>query len=187
MPDAHFNPSRRKSRRRALDVLRRRRPPALVLVVCHGNICRSPFAAGLLARDLAPAGVRIESAGFIGPGRSCPPDAVTAAARRGVDLSAHRSALLTAALARSADLILVMDEAQGRAIRERFGRAPGDIVVLGDLDPATTATRVIRDPVAQDLAVFVESYARIERCVAALVAALALPRRSSVATGDRCP
>jgi protein-tyrosine-phosphatase len=131
--------------------------------------------------------VRVESAGFIGPGRSCPPEAVTAAALRGVDLSAHRSALLMADLARSADLILVMDELQGCAIRERFGRAPSDIVVLGDLDPATTATRGILDPVEQDLAVFVESYARIERCVAALGAALALPRRSSVATVERCP
>ncbi len=143
-----------------------------VLVVCHGNICRSPFAAARLAGYLAPAGVRVGSAGFIGPNRPCPPEAVTAAARRGVDLAAHRSRLLTADVARRADLIVVMDPAQGRTIRERFGRLLRDIVVLGDLDAAPLARRTIHDPVDQSLEVFEQSYARIERCVVELVHAL---------------
>jgi protein-tyrosine-phosphatase len=165
-------------RRRALDAVRRRRLPAVVLVVCHGNICRSPFAAALLARDLAGRGVRVESAGFVGPDRSCPREAVTAAARRGVDLSAHRSALLMADSVRSADLIVVMDPAQGQAICDRFGRLCRDVLVLGELDPVTQATRVILDPVEQGPEVFAESYERIERCVGELV---------TVLTGDRCP
>jgi protein-tyrosine phosphatase len=140
--------------------------------VCHGNICRSPFAAARLAGYLAPAGVRVGSAGFIGPNRACPPEAVTAAARRGVDLAAHRSHLLTADAARRADLIVVMDPAQARAIRDRFGRLLRDIVVLGDLDPAALARRTIQDPVDQSLEVFEQSYARIERCVAELVQVL---------------
>jgi protein-tyrosine-phosphatase len=155
-------------RRHAAAALRRRPRPAAVLVLCHGNICRSPFAAALLAADLGPTGVRVESAGFIGPNRPCPPSAVTAAARRGIDLSTHRSKLLTADLARVPDLMIVMDPEQGRAICERFGRLPRDILVLGDLDPAPLATRAIRDPVEQCIDVFEESYARIERCVAAL-------------------
>jgi protein-tyrosine-phosphatase len=89
-----------------------------------------------------------------------------------VDLSAHRSNLLTADLAHSADLIVVMDPAQGRAIQDRFGRLDRDILVLGDLDPASTTTRVIRDPVDRGVAVFEESYARIARCVAELVQVL---------------
>jgi len=167
----------RLRRRRALEALRRRPAPAAVLVVCHGNICRSPFAAALLAADLAPAGVRVDSAGFIVPNRRCPPEAVTVAARRGVDLSAHRSNLLTADLVRTADLIVVTDPAQGRAIRDRFGRLPRDILVLGDVDPAATATRVIRDPVDQGVEVFEESYAQIERCVAELVRVLGVAER----------
>jgi protein-tyrosine phosphatase len=159
-------------RRRALEALRRRPVPAAVLVVCHGNICRSPFGAARLAGDLALAGVRVESAGFIGPNRPCPPEAVTAADQRGVDLSAHRSKLLTADIVRAADLILVMDPTQGQAICQRFGRPPHDVVVLGDLDPRRTATRAIHDPVDQCVKVFAESYARIERCVAELVRAL---------------
>jgi protein-tyrosine-phosphatase len=166
MPGRLLHPLRRG---RALAALRRRPAPATVLVVCHGNICRSPFAAARLAGELASAGVRVGSAGFIGPNRPCPLEAVTAAGRRGVDLSGHRSQLLTADSARRADLIVVMDPAQGRAIRDRFGRLLRDIVVLGDLDPAPLATRTIRDPVDQGLEVFEQSYARIERCVRALV------------------
>ncbi len=159
-------------RRRVLAVLRRRPAPAAVLVVCHGNICRSPFAAARLAGYLAPAGVHVRSAGFIGPNRACPPEAVAAAARRGVDLAAHRSQLLTADAARRAELIVVMDPAQGRAIRDRFGRLRRDILVLGDLDPAPLATRTIQDPVDQCFEVFEQSYARIECCVLELVRVL---------------
>jgi protein-tyrosine-phosphatase len=168
-PDRLLHPLHR---RRALAALRKRPAPVSVLVVCHGNICRSPFAAARLGGYVAPAGVRVGSAGFIGPNRPCPPEAVTAAARRGVDLAAHRSQLLTADVARRADLIVVMDPAQGRAIRERFGRLLRDIVVLGDLDPAPLARRTIHDPVDQSLQVFEQSYARIERCVVELVRAL---------------
>lgn len=172
-------------RRRVRAALRRRVRPAAFLVVCHGNICRSPFAAARLARQLEPIGARVESAGFLGADRACPAEAVLAAARWGEDLSGHRSTLLTADRAHRADLIVVMDPSQGRAICERFGRSPRDVVVLGDLDPATPATRAIRDPVEQGIEVFEDSYARIERCVTALVALLAVPHPGAVAIGGR--
>ncbi len=159
-------------RRKALEALRRRPPPAAILVVCHGNICRSPFAAALLARDLAPAGVRVDSAGFTGPNRPCPPEALTTAARRGVDLSSHRSRLLTADAAHAADLVVVMEPAQGRSVCDRFGRLPHDIAVLGDLDTERIAARTVLDPVNQGAEVFEQAYACIERCVAQLVRAL---------------
>ena len=44
-PERLLHPLRR---RRAAEALRRRPRPASVLVVCHGNICRSPFAAAAL-------------------------------------------------------------------------------------------------------------------------------------------
>lgn len=158
-------------RRRVRATLSGRVAPRSVLVVCHGNICRSPFGAALLRRKLAGTngGVRVESAGLIGPARPCPAHAVVVAARRGVNLSTHRSKLLVADLASSMDLILVMDPMQRRAVCDRFGRSPGDVVVLGDLDPLWAETRTIRDPVEQPREVFEESYARIERCVAEFV------------------
>lgn len=158
---------------RARAALRRRAQMRSLLVVCHGNICRSPFGAALLARHLASAGVRVRSAGFVGPDRACPENALVAAARWGADLSEHRSTLLMPDLVRAADLILVMDPAQGRMICERFGRSPRAIVALGDLDPAPLQVRAVRDPVEQGTDAFLDSYSRIERCVAHLVRTLA--------------
>jgi len=159
-------------RQRVLDALRRRPRLASLLVVCHGNVCRSPFAAAMLRPGLSRKQVHVDSAGFVAPGRPSPPEAVTAAARYGVDLSTHRSELLTADRARSADLILVMDPTQRRAICNRFGRAEREVLVLGDSDPEPIDARTIRDPVNQPLAVFEETYARIERCVRELARAI---------------
>src|SRR2546425_2607322 len=68
-PERLLHPLRR---RKALEVLRARRRPKTILVVCHGNICRSPMAAELLGRDLAPFGIAVQSAGFIGFNRPAP-------------------------------------------------------------------------------------------------------------------
>jgi protein-tyrosine-phosphatase len=69
--------------------------------------------------------------------------------------------------------VVVMEPAQGRAVCERFGTQPRDVVILGDLDPELPDTRAIRDPVNQPADVFDEVYARIERCVGALAGVLA--------------
>jgi protein-tyrosine-phosphatase len=82
-----------------------------------------------------------------------------------VDLSAHRGKPLTPDSVRGADVIVVMNPTQRRAICDRFGRARRDVLLLGDFDPQPIDTRAIRDPVDQPLEVFEETYARIERCV----------------------
>ena len=139
------------------------------LVVCHGNICRSPFAEQVLSLELKPLGVEVGSAGFLAAGRPCPPEAVQAARQFGIDLSEHRSRPLTVPGVRAADLIVVMDTRQAAAMPAMFGtRSP--VVILGDCDPQSPDTRTITDPVGQSFQVFVEVYARIERCVNQLAA-----------------
>lgn len=163
----------RRSRARAR--LARRNPPRTVLFVCHGNIYRSPFAAASFAAQLpAPwrGAVRIESGGFVGPNRGSPPDALAAAARRGVSLAAHRSSLLTRERVRAMDLVVVMNASQRWAARLEFGARPERLLVLGDLDPLPIASREIRDPWGQGPGVLEESYARVERCVGELVRVL---------------
>jgi low molecular weight protein-tyrosine phosphatase len=169
-PERLLHPLRR---RKALEALRARTRPKTLLVICHGNICRSPFAAGFLRRTLAPVGIAVHSAGFIGFNRPAPPEALAAAERHGLSLSDHRSRPVTADLARNADLIIVMEPSQGRTIMERFGRRPADIVILGDLDPLPVETRTIRDPVNDDREVFDQVYARVARCARELVTVLA--------------
>ncbi len=168
-PERLLHPLRR---RKALQALRARPRPTTVLVVCHGNICRSPVAAALLGRELAPLGIEVQSAGLIGFNRPPPAEAVAAAQRYGVDLSSHRSRLVTAGLVGAAGVIVVMDPMQRRVVCERFGRWPSDVVVLGDLDPAPVDGRAIPDPINQTSDVFHQCYARIERCVRELAGPL---------------
>ncbi len=161
-PERLLHPFRR---RKALEALRGRARPRTLLVVCYGNICRSPMAAALLDRDLRPLGIDVQSAGFIGFNRPAPAEAVDAAKRHAVNLSDHRSRPVTVDGVRTADLIVVMDVSQRRQICERFGRRPRDVVVLGDFDPAPVEARTIRDPVDQNRDVFDQVYERIARCV----------------------
>ena len=86
-----------------------------VLMVCTGNICRSPMAEGLL-RHLLPshlkAAVSVRSAGTHGlHGNRAEPFAVRAAAAYGADIGDHRARVLDAKMIKSADLVLAMEHA----------------------------------------------------------------------------
>jgi len=165
----------RLRRQHIVKALRGRPCPASLLVVCRGNICRSPFAAALLRRALSRFGVQVDSVGFTA-GRPSPPDAVAAAARYDVDLCDHRSQLVTAERVCTADLIVVMDHRQRREICERFGRDARDVLLLGDLDPQPNESRTIRDPVREPRAVFEQTYARIVGCARELARAVTAAR-----------
>jgi hypothetical protein len=70
-----------------------------------------------------------------------------------------------------------MEPAHARSIIVGFGRSPGDVVVLGDLDPEPIITRAVTDPVQGPPELFSAVYARIERCVGSLASALPLRGR----------
>jgi protein-tyrosine phosphatase len=148
----------------------RRHPVSSVLMICNGNICRSPFAERALAR--ARPDLQIASAGFTGAGRAVPEHGLVAAALHGIDLSGHRAQVITSSLIFEANLIVVMDERQQRAICRRFGRWESDVLLLGDCDPDAEAVRAIADPVLQPLAAFHACYARILSCVDTLADAV---------------
>ncbi|MDB5874486.1 MAG: low molecular weight phosphotyrosine protein phosphatase [Ramlibacter sp.] len=86
-----------------------------VLMVCMGNICRSPTAEGVLRHLVQEAGlqdaVHIDSAGTLDYHVGSPPDARSAkhANKRGYDLSALRARQVHAADFEQFDLILAMD------------------------------------------------------------------------------
>ncbi|HET7232743.1 MAG TPA: hypothetical protein VFJ16_22215 [Longimicrobium sp.] len=150
--------------------------PAAVLFICQGNIYRSPYAAGALARSLPRelwSMVEIASAGFVGGGRPSPAAAVWAARARGVDLSAHVSRVVGAPLLDERTMVVVMEPRQRRELVARFGVPAARVRVLGDLDPRPITTRAIADPWGQGYGVLSASYDRIDRCTRALADALA--------------
>lgn len=173
----------RSLRDRALHTFRRHRAtsrllsmgvPDTVLFVCHGNICRSPYAAAAFERRLdSPlrSHIRVVSAGFLEPDRAPPEEALRVACERGLDLSTHRSRRVEKTLVEGSDLVIVMDTSQRRALLSRW-KIPGICLVFGDLDPCSIQRRRIRDPITQPEGVFRETFDRIDRCVEMLVDAI---------------
>ena len=96
-----------------------------VLLVCMGNICRSPMAEGVVRQRLAAArleeGMELDSAGTHSYHVGEPPDprAREAAARRGYDISALRGRRVGDDDFDRFDLILAMDEDNLDALRQR--------------------------------------------------------------------
>jgi protein-tyrosine-phosphatase len=165
---------RASRRRRAVEALHEPMRPGSVLFICYGNICRSPFAAALFRREFGDGmhGTRtrtIRSAGFTGAGRSSPPEALASAAKFGIDLSSHRSAMITADVYRAASLVVTMSPDQARDLQARFGILNETMLVLADLDPKSGGSRTIRDPWRCPPEVYDESYERIDRCIRELV------------------
>jgi len=96
-----------------------------VLIVCTGNLCRSPMAAALLrarlARDEARWDWQVSSAGtWATDGLPASVHAVEEMAGRGIDLRAHRARNVTRELMAGADLILAMARNHAEALRAAF-------------------------------------------------------------------
>ena len=84
-----------------------------VLVVCTGNVCRSPMAEGFLRaaleRRFGHAAPAVSSAGTAGwEGSGAMDEAIEAAAERGVDISDHVARRLVPGMASAADLVVCM-------------------------------------------------------------------------------
>ncbi len=174
-PDRALHERRRRAAQKRLAGAGR---PGSVLVLCHGNVCRSPFAAALVERGTAALGnprIEVTSAGFVGPDRAPPDNGLLVARSFGIDMSAHVSALVTPERVAACDVVVVMSAAQERQVTAKFPRSSALVVVLGDLDPLPIAKRTILDPWNGEVEKFEESYARIARCTIELVKAFAGP------------
>lgn len=107
-----------------------------ILMVCTGNTCRSPMAAGLLAHMLAePRGMSytVTSGGIAAfAGDEASHYAKRALHTRGIDLCKHRSRRVQPPMMEQADLILCMTTAHRNTLRGAFPDMQGKIFTLGE-------------------------------------------------------
>jgi protein-tyrosine phosphatase len=110
--------------------------PLRLLIVCTGNICRSPIAAGLADKIALERGVDVEirSAGTLGlTDHPAEPYAVAVCREHGIDIGPHRSRALTPELVAWADRILVMELGHAEAVTALDAEAASRVVPLGPL------------------------------------------------------
>ncbi|MGX5011249.1 arsenate reductase/protein-tyrosine-phosphatase family protein [Enterobacter asburiae] len=101
-----------------------------ILVVCTGNICRSPIGERLLRQQLP--NTQISSAGIFGlEGRPADAAAKAVALRHGVSLEGHVARKVTRYLLQKSDLILVMEPEHLRFIASMAPENRGKSLLFG--------------------------------------------------------
>ena len=108
-----------------------------ILMVCTGNLCRSPMAEALMRAALSAHGCRgfeVSSAGtWAGAGSPATSEAVAAVRARAGDLSSHRSTPLTREALADADLVVAMTSVHVREVLELVPAARRKLVMLNEL------------------------------------------------------
>lgn len=104
-----------------------------ILVLCTGNVCRSPTAEYLLRKSLDAKNYSVESAGIGAVVNSAPEAlAVKVALEHRLDISGHLSRQVTMDMLRWADLVLVMERNQKLCLLERYPWLEGKIFRYGE-------------------------------------------------------
>lgn len=150
------------------------RPVKRVLVLCLGNICRSPFAEHCLRHMAAERGIQnltIQSAGFLHhDGLKTPTRFVELVRPHGVDLSGHRAQRVQQQQVDEADVILLMDAQNLRALQSEFPHATNKTFLIGLLSSQKAGE--IPDPYLLSLPDAQASYQQLAEACAATIARL---------------
>jgi protein-tyrosine phosphatase len=177
----HATPTARARRRQS--ATERLREAEELLFLCHGNICRSPFAERYARRRLDKCGIgslEVDSAGAVEMNDPRSPRlARTVAGDYGVELDDHRSVRATAEAVDAADLVLVMDYRNYRTYTTRYPDAADRTFLLGVFQEGRAIQ--ITDPHGYDRKVFASVYADVVSGVESLLDAyeVAIGRKST--------
>lgn len=129
-----------------------------ILVICTGNICRSPMAEYLLRRELGPD-FDVQSAGLCAVvDGSADPLARKIAAAHGVSLDGHKARQVNQDVLRWADLVLTMEERQKEYLLQRYPYLEGKAFRYGD-----SVQVDIPDPYGRPESAFVMAWKFIEK------------------------
>ena len=123
-----------------------------ILVVCVGNICRSPMAEALLKQRFPNK--HIDSAG-VGAlvGHAADPTAIEIMSKQQIDINSHVAKQIDEQLAKKADLIFTMSDGQTKWIEERWPFCRGKTFKLGHW-----MDKDIADPYKHEMSAFETAY-----------------------------
>ena len=147
-----------------------------ILVICSGNICRSPFAEGYLRLRLAQRDrkhVQVQSAGTLGiVGSRASSDSIALAQEAGFDLSEHRSRAVTFDAVDEAGIILEMEEAHRRELIRLFPEEAARVHLLSEFHPSVSdpaRAPDIFDPIGLPVEDYRRCFALVRVCIDAFV------------------
>lgn len=131
-----------------------------ILIVCVGNICRSPTAEALLKHKLDGYDIKVTSAGLGAlVGKGVDPTAAAVMGEHGISLHDHQARQLTRQMVHDADLILTMENRHIKAICELTPEARGKTFLFGRwLNGCETP-----DPYRQQRPAFVHVYQILDK------------------------
>ncbi len=143
-----------------------------ILFVCTGNICRSPFAEGLLKKLMQKKGlddIVIDSAGLLAlPGNSASGLAQKVAAEYDVDLSGHIAKSVKKNIVDGSDLILVMENSHAKDLLHAFPEAEDKVFLIRRFARFGSRDRGIADPYGLNYEAYRFCFLDIQDCVSGL-------------------
>ena len=123
-----------------------------ILVVCVGNICRSPMAEALLKQRFPNKNIDSAGVGAL-VGHSADPAALEIMTKQGIDITSHVAKQIDENLARTADIIFTMSDGQTKWIEERWPFCRGKTFKLGHW-----MSKDIVDPYKHEMSAFETAY-----------------------------
>ena len=149
-----------------------------ILFVCTGNICRSPFAEGLLKKLVQKKGldgIVADSAGLLAlPGNSATGLAQKVAAEYYVDLSGHAAKSVREDIINKNDLILVMEKPHAENLLDTFPEAEDKVFLIRRFARFGSKNRGVADPYGLNYEAYRFCFLDIQDCISGLAEHLSL-------------